>query len=46
MTEHENQLIFKNHEYFMAIIEEGGVSKAAEKLFISQSSVSKYLKRL
>ncbi|MDR1931996.1 MAG: LysR family transcriptional regulator [Spirochaetales bacterium] len=30
----------------MAIIEEGGVSKAGEKLFISQSSVSKYLKRL
>jgi DNA-binding transcriptional LysR family regulator len=30
----------------MTIIEEGGVSKAAEKLFISQSSVSKYLKRL
>jgi DNA-binding transcriptional LysR family regulator len=42
----ENQRIFKNYEYFMAIIEEGGISKAAEKLFISQSSVSKYLKRL
>jgi DNA-binding transcriptional LysR family regulator len=39
-------MLFKNYEYFLAIIEEGGVSKAAEKLFISQSSVSKYLKRL
>jgi DNA-binding transcriptional LysR family regulator len=46
MTEYENRLIFKNYEYFMAIIEEGGISKAADKLFISQSSVSKYLKRL
>jgi DNA-binding transcriptional LysR family regulator len=42
----ENRLLFKNYEYFLAIIEEGGVSKAGEKLFISQSSVSKYLKRL
>ena len=42
----ENRLIFKDYQYFKAIIEEGGVSKAAEKLFISQSSVSKYLKRL
>jgi DNA-binding transcriptional LysR family regulator len=50
MAEWENKqkkrLIFKDYEYFMTIIEEGGVSKAAEKLFISQSSVSKYLKRL
>jgi DNA-binding transcriptional LysR family regulator len=42
----ENRLLFKNYEYFLAIIEEGGVSKAGERLFISQSSVSKYLKRL
>jgi len=46
MGENENRLIFKNYEYFKTIIEQGGVSKAAEKLFISQSSVSKYLKRL
>jgi len=46
MDEKDNRLIFKNYEYFKAVIEEGGVSKAAEKLFISQSSVSKYLKRL
>jgi len=46
MDENNNRLIFKNYECFKAIIEEGGVSKAAEKLFISQSSVSKYLKRL
>jgi DNA-binding transcriptional LysR family regulator len=42
----ENRLLFKNYEYFITIIEEGGVSKAAEKLFISQSAVSKYVKRL
>jgi len=46
MGDSNDRLIFKNYEYFKAVIEEGGVSKAAEKLFISQSSVSKYLKRL
>ena len=39
-------MYFKNCEYFMAIADEGSVSKAAEKLFISQPSLSKYLKRL
>lgn len=39
-------MFFKNYEYFLAIVDEGGVSKAAEKLFISQPSLSKYLKRL
>ena len=39
-------MLFKNYQYFLTIIEAGGVSKAAEKLFISQTSVSKYLKRL
>lgn len=39
-------MIFKNYEYFLAIAEDGSVSKAAERLFISQPSMSKYLKRL
>ena len=39
-------MVFKNYQYFLDIVETGGVSKAAEKLFISQTSVSKYLKRL
>lgn len=39
-------MFFKNYEYFLAIAEEGSVSKAAEKLYISQPSLSKYLKRL
>ena len=39
-------MLFKNYQYFLTIVEAGGVSKAAEKLFISQTSVSKYLKRL
>ena len=39
-------MLLKNYQYFLAIVEAGGVSKAAEKLFISQTSVSKYLKRL
>jgi DNA-binding transcriptional LysR family regulator len=46
MGEYNERLIFKNYEYFRAIIEAGGVTKAAEKLFVSQSAVSKYLKRL
>jgi LysR family transcriptional activator of glutamate synthase operon len=39
-------MIFKNYEYFLMIAEEGSVSKAAERLYISQPSLSKYLKRL
>lgn len=39
-------MVFKNYEYFMAIAEEGSISKAAERLYISQPSLSKYLKRL
>ena len=39
-------MFFKNYHYFLTIIEAGGISRAAEKLFISQTSVSKYLKRL
>lgn len=39
-------MIFKNYEYFIAIAEEGSISKAAAKLYITQPSLSKYLKRL
>lgn len=39
-------MLFKNYEYFLTIAEEGSVSKAAERLYISQPSLSKYLKRL
>ena len=39
-------MLFKNYEYFMAIVENQSISKAAEHLFISQPSLSKYLKRL
>lgn len=39
-------MVFKNYEYFIAIAEEGSISKAAERLYISQPSLSKYLKRL
>ena len=46
MGENNTRLIFKDYQCFNAIAEEGSISKAAEKLFISQSSVSKYLKRL
>ncbi len=34
------------HEYFLAIAETGNVSRAAEKLYVSQPSLSKYLRRL
>jgi len=39
-------MLFKNYDYFIAIVEEGGISKAAKKLYISQPSLSKYLLRL
>lgn len=35
-----------NTDYFMAIVEAGSLTKAAEKLYISQPSLSQYLKRL
>lgn len=35
-----------NVEYFTVIVECGSLTKAAEKLFVSQSSLSQYLKRL
>lgn len=39
-------MVFKNYEYFLMIVEEGSISKAADRLYISQPSLSKYLKRL
>lgn len=36
----------KNINYFMAIVEEGSVSAAARKLFISQQALSEQLKKL
>ena len=39
-------MYFKNYEYFLMIAEEGSISKAADKLYLTQPSLSKYLKRL
>ncbi len=36
----------KQQEYFVAIIEEGSISKAAKKLFISQPTLSQFLSKL
>lgn len=35
-----------NLDYFATIVESGSLTKAAEKLYVSQSSLSQYLKRL
>ena len=35
-----------NYEYFISIVQCGSLTKAAEKLYISQPSLSQYLKRL
>jgi len=39
-------MIFKNYQYFLTIVEHGSITKAAEALYISQPSVSKYLSQL
>jgi len=36
----------KQQEYFVAIVEEGSISKAAKKLFISQPTLSQFLSKL
>ena len=36
----------KQQEYFVAIIEEGSISKAAKKLFIAQPTLSQFLSKL
>ena len=37
---------FKQYEYFLEIVKHGSVTKAAEHILISQSALSKYLRRL
>lgn len=39
-------MVFRNYEYFVAIVEAGSLTKAAERLYVSQPSLSQYLKRL
>lgn len=39
-------MLFKNYEYFLMIADCGSLTKAADKLYISQPSLSKYLSRL
>lgn len=39
-------MFLPNYEYFLRILEYGNISKAAESLFISQPSLTKYLQRL
>ena len=38
--------MFKNKEYILAIVREGSFSRAAEKLYISQPSLSATVKRI
>lgn len=38
--------MFRKTQYFRAIVEAGGLTKAAERLFVSQPYLSQYLKRL
>lgn len=39
-------MFFKNYRYFLTIADQGGLSKAAESLYLSQPSLSKYVSRL
>lgn len=39
-------MLFMNYEYFLKIVEYKSISKAAEHLFVSQPSLTKYLQRL
>ena len=39
-------MVLHNYEYFVAIVDEGSLTKAAEHLYVSQPSLSQYLKRL
>ena len=38
--------ITSNYEYFLTIVEEGSITRAAERLFITQPALSKYLHQL
>nr|WP_072515045.1 LysR family transcriptional regulator [Ndongobacter massiliensis] len=39
-------MYFNNYKYFLTIVEYGGITRAAEALFLSQPAMSKYLSRL
>ncbi len=39
-------LIFNHYEYFLAIVTAGNITRAAESLYISQPSLTQYLKQL
>ena len=39
-------MFVKNPEYFMAIVKERSISKAAERLYLSQPYLSQYLAKL
>lgn len=39
-------MYFKNYQYFLAIVENGGLTKGAQALYLSQPSLSKYLNKL
>lgn len=39
-------MLFRNYDYFIAIADAGSLTKAAERLYVSQPSLSQYLKRL
>ena len=38
--------MFNNYRYFIALAEEGGISRAADRLFITHQNLSKYLSNL
>lgn len=39
-------MVFRNYEYFVEIVNAGSLTKAAEKLYVSQPSLSQYVRRL
>lgn len=39
-------MVFRNYKYFVAIVQSGSLTRAAEKLYVSQPSLSQYVKRL
>lgn len=43
--EKERDMDIRDYEYIVAIAEKGGISRAAEQLFITQSALTKFLQR-